>query len=82
MIPECNECGRTRPIHKRGMCFGCWVGVGSGGIRVNWVGGEGYGRKAFHDMTYREATAMHTSGDPSRPLEPRHTKSNVWAPVK
>jgi len=82
---DCPICNRLRPPHRSGMCFSCWIGAGKSGadgIKVNWVGGEGYGRAAFHDMTYSEAIACHKPTDPTREYEPRHSRAGAWAPVK
>lgn len=77
-IPDCISCGRTRELRPDGDCFACHAK----GIRFGFVGGEGYGRKAFHDSTISEAIAEHQGNDPTREYEPRHTKANAWAPVK
>jgi hypothetical protein len=73
---KCKTCGRVREIRPSGECFACHVK----GIGFTWVGGEGYGRQAFHDMTYREAIEQHKPKNME--TEPRHTKANTWAPVK
>lgn len=46
------ECGRefTEAQSSGAHCFRCKLD----GIRFNWVGGGGYGRKAFHDKTNTE----------------------------
>lgn len=46
------ECGRvfTDDSSSGPTCFPCKLK----GIRFNWVGGGGYGRKAFHDKTFAD----------------------------
>lgn len=52
-VSECDECGKDFPASKskNGMCFSCWIGVGSPGPYVEWRGGGGYGRENFHERT-------------------------------
>lgn len=47
------ECGKqfTQDQSSGIWCYRCKLD----GLRVNWVGGGGYGREAFHGSTVKEA---------------------------
>ena len=54
------ECGRTFTEGESSgtYCFRCKLD----GIRFNWVGGGGYGRKAFHDRTHADVIREQVEG--------------------
>ena len=59
-VKTCIECGRgfTEEQSAGKYCFKCKLD----GVRFNWVGGGGYGRKRFHDYTVGEVQREHVAG--------------------
>lgn len=51
MMKVCTETGCSKPEDREGLCFRHRIS----GIRFGFTGGGGYGRKAFHEKTTKEA---------------------------
>lgn len=52
VVSKTCSCGRefTEAQSSGEYCFKCKIQ----GVRFNWVGGGGYGRKAFHEKTFAD----------------------------